>query len=83
MRRVEIVVDELVVRGLAPEAARAVASALESHLVALAEGGRGTIARREEAFRRLPAITAAADSPAAVGAALAGSVWRELAGGAR
>ncbi|HEY2937222.1 MAG TPA: hypothetical protein VGJ25_11525 [Gaiellaceae bacterium] len=82
--RVEIVVDELVVRGLPPEAARTAAAALETRLTALAERGGAPIAGRAEAFRRLPAVEAPAGSPAAVGEAVAGAVWGALSpGGAR
>jgi hypothetical protein len=81
--RLEIVIDELVIRGLTPQAAGIAAASLEARLTALAEGHEAPIPARTEAFRRLPTIEAAADSPAAVGAAAAGAVWNELAGGAR
>ena len=81
-RRIEIVVDELVVRGLSPEAARAAAAALEARL---ADAGRQSGAERPRArarhFRRLPAIDAARGSPAELGDAVAGAVWGALAGG--
>jgi hypothetical protein len=79
--RVEIVVDELVVRGLRPEQARVAATALEERLVALAAGAEAAIRPRSEAFRRLPAVEARAASPAAAGEAVAGAVWSELARG--
>ncbi len=80
MTRVEIVVDELVVRGLDGGAASAAADALESRLAALAAHAEGPIPARAEAFRRLPAVEAAPDG---VGAAVADAVWGALSGGAR
>jgi ABC-type enterobactin transport system permease subunit len=74
--RVEIVVDELVVRGLAAEEARAAAAALEARLTALAAGSADAIQARSEYVRRLPAVAAA--SPAGVGEAVAGAVWQGL-----
>jgi hypothetical protein len=76
-RRIEIVVDELVFRGLSPEAARAAAAGLEARLSELAESGADVPARAEH-FRRLPAIDAAADG---VGEAVGSAVWSLLAGG--
>jgi hypothetical protein len=80
VKRIEIVLDELVVRGLSPHDARAVSVALEQRLTALAEQSPAKIADRAEAFRRLPPIEAAAGSPAAVGEAVAGAVWGALSG---
>ena len=74
--RVEIVVDELVVRGLPPEQARVAAAALERRLTALATDGTAPISARSESVRRLPAVEAA--SPAGVGEAVAGAVWQGL-----
>ena len=76
---VEIVVDELVVRGLPPEQARAAAAALERRLAALAAGSAAVISSRSESARRLPPVRAA--SPGGVGEAVAGAVWRGLSGG--
>lgn len=78
--RLEIVVDELVVRGLPPEQARVAAAALERRLAALAAGSTAAIPARSEPVRRLPAVEAPSGSPAAVGEAVAGAVWRGLAG---
>jgi hypothetical protein len=78
-RRIEIVVDELVFRGLSPEAARAAAAGLEARLSELAESGADVPARAEH-FRRLPAIDAAADG---VGEAVGSAVWSLLAGGGK
>lgn len=75
--RIEIVVDELVVRGLSPAEARAAADAFEARLTALA-ATPAAIAPRSEAARLLPAVEAG--TPAGVGEAAAGAVWRELAG---
>jgi hypothetical protein len=74
--RVEIVVDELVVRGLPPEQARVAAAALERRLAAFAAESTETISPRSEAARRLPAVEAG--SPAGVGEAVAGAVWQGL-----
>jgi hypothetical protein len=78
--RIEIVVDELVVRGLAPHDAHVVSTALEQRLTALAEQSPANIAQRDEAFRKLPPIDAPSGSPAAVGEAIAGAVWGALTG---
>jgi hypothetical protein len=75
--RVEIVIDELVMRGLTPPQARAAAAALETRLGELAaEPAR--LGSREEASRRLSPVHAA--SPAGVGAAVAGVVWNGVTG---
>jgi hypothetical protein len=76
-RRVEIVVDELVFRGLSPEAARAAAAELEARLAELAAADAEIPARAEHS-RRLPAIDAPADG---VGNAVGDAVWAALAGG--
>jgi len=79
-QRLEIVVDELVVRGLTPPEAHAVAAALETRLAVLAETGLPT-GRPAESFRRLPEVEAS--SAAGVGEAVAGAVWRGVVGGGR
>jgi hypothetical protein len=78
-RRVEIVVDELVVRGLSPEAARDAAASLEARLTELASSD-AVIPERAEHSRRLPAVDAPVDG---VGEAVAGAVWSALSGGPR
>jgi hypothetical protein len=78
---IEIVIDELVVRGLSPAAAAAVAAALESRLETLAAEAGAAPPARAESFRRLPPVAAPAGSPRAVGDAVAGAVWSALAGG--
>jgi hypothetical protein len=79
--RIEIVIDELVVRGLAPEQARVAATALEARLGAIASPPEVQVHPRSEAFRRLPAIEVPAGSSVALGEAVAGSVWSALSGG--
>jgi hypothetical protein len=79
---IEIVIDELVVRGLPASAAREAAAALESRLGALARAG-ASIAAREEAFRRLDPVAVPAGSPHALGEGVAGAVWGALSGGGR
>jgi hypothetical protein len=77
--RVEIVVDELVVRGLRPTEARSAADAFEAHLAQLA-AGEAPVAERTESFRAAPAIQAGSDE---LGKAVAGAVWSEISGSAR
>jgi hypothetical protein len=77
---IEIVIDELVMRGLPPDAAREAAAALEARLAVLAAGSHALPARAE-ASRRLPAVTAPAGSPAALGDVVAGAVWGAVSGG--
>jgi hypothetical protein len=76
---IDVVVDELVMHGLAPEQARIAAAALEARLNALA-GDPAAISARSESARILPPVDVPAGSAAAVGEAAAGAVWRELAG---
>jgi hypothetical protein len=78
--RVEIVIDELVVRGLGPEAARAAADELERRLTALAGEADEAIRPRDEAFRRLPDV---ATGESSVGDAVAAALWSALAPGRR
>jgi hypothetical protein len=75
--RVELVVDELVIHGFSPDQARAAAAAFEARLTALA-ATPASIAERDESVRLLPAVEAG--TPAGVGEAAAGAVWRELVG---
>ena len=78
--RLEIVVDELVVHGLEPGAARAAAAALEARLTELAGEPHAPLAPRAEAFRRARGVDVPAGSPRAVGEAVAGAVWGTLGG---
>jgi len=81
---IEIVVDELVLRGVPNERAGEVADALGAQLAALGEESARTGARlapREEAFRRAPDARPRSSSSAAVGEAVAGSVWHAVGGG--
>ena len=78
MTRVEIVIDELIVRGLTPEAARAAAATLESRLALIATAGPD-VAPRDEPFRRLPPVEAS--SADTLGDAVADEVWGALAPG--
>jgi hypothetical protein len=84
--RLEIRVDEVVVRGLPPAQARSAVAALEARLQALGAGwvGSGTpIAPRDEAFRRAPVVAPATGSPRSVGESAASAVWTTIAGGDR
>jgi len=74
--RVEIVVDELILRGVPPEQARSVAASLEARLGALAERSDAVMPERAEAFRRLTAVEATAGS---LGDSVADAVWGALA----
>jgi hypothetical protein len=78
--RVEIVIDELILRGVPPEHARSVAASLEARLGALTEQSDAVMSERAEAFRRLPAIEATADS---LGDSVADAVWGAVSGGER
>ena len=80
---IELVIDELVVRGLSPEDAQTAAAALEARLGALAGGGEAAIPARAEAFRRVGPVTASAGEPAALGESVAGAVWATVSGGGR
>jgi hypothetical protein len=80
--RLEVTVDELVLRGVPAERANAVAAAVETRLAALGEDWAATgalPAARDEAFRRLPAVDVQAGDPAALGEAVADAVWRTVA----
>jgi len=78
---IEIVIDELVVRGLAPAEAQATGAALEVRLAELAGSERAHVRGRAEASRRLPPVTAPSGSPHALGGAVAGAVWGAVSGG--
>jgi hypothetical protein len=76
--RVEVTVDELVLRGVPRERAHAVAAALEARLAVLAEqwaAADAAPAPRDEAFRRLPAVEVRDGDPAALGESVADEVW--------
>ena len=75
-RRLEIVIDELVLRGLSPAEANLAAAALESRLTTLASRAEAEPRERGEAYRRLPAVEAR--SPRGLGNAVAGAVWGEV-----
>jgi hypothetical protein len=80
---IEIVVDELVLRGVPSERAGEVAAALGARLTVL--GGESArsgarLAPREEASRRAPDVEAR-PSAAALGDAVAGAVWHAVEGG--
>jgi hypothetical protein len=77
---IELVIDELVVRGLSPEDARVAAAALEARLGALAGSGDADVRARAEAFRRLGPVSTPAGSPAALGESVAGAVWGAVSG---
>jgi hypothetical protein len=77
---IEIVVDELVLRGVQNERAHDVADAMKARLEALGEGSTA-LASRDEAFRRAPDAHAPSSSAAALGEAVAGSVWHAVGGG--
>jgi hypothetical protein len=81
---IEIVVDELVLRGVPNERAHEVAEAMKVRLAALGEDsahGGEAIAARDEAFRRAPDAQPESASAGALGEAVAGSVWNAVGGG--
>lgn len=84
---VELVIDEVVLRGVPPEQAHAVAAAIEGALAELAgesaRTGDHRLSDRAEASRALPAVDAAVGSPADLGRAVAGAVWGTLSTGGR
>ena len=86
--RLEIRVDEVVLRWLPPAEARSAVAALEARLQALGEGwvasdASRAIAPRDEAFRRTAIATPRTASPVAVGESTASAVWATIAGGDR
>lgn len=78
---IEITIDELVMRGLAPTDARTAAAALAARLAELARDGDTAAARRDEAFRRTASVVAPATEPSALGAAVAAAVWGAVSSG--
>jgi hypothetical protein len=86
--RIEIVVDELVLRGVPDAQAGAVAAALRAELGVLGERWAAASAppafvARDESFRRARPVSVAAGAPAQLGGAVAGAVFDGLAGGRR
>ncbi len=91
--RVEVTIDEVILRGVPPEQARDVLAALEARIGELATGWAATsdgddAARfgegrdRHESGRRLPDL-GTAGSPAGLGVAVADAVWADLSSGGR
>ena len=79
--RVELFVDELVLRGIPPERAQEVAEAIELALASRAEEGGGLPTRgRDDPWRASPGLTVPDPSPAALGDAVAGAVWGGVTG---
>jgi hypothetical protein len=75
--RVEVAIDELVLRGdFSPSQARAVAAALEARLTALAEKHEGPVHGRAESSRRLEPVRAERNE---LGGAVAEAVWEAIA----
>jgi hypothetical protein len=76
--RIEIVIDELVLRGVAPEDRHAVAAgiqdALQAHGTEWAAAGR-TIGSRSEAGRRAPATTSPVGEPRTLGLRVGTALW--------
>jgi len=75
-RRVEIVIDELVLRGVSQAQANSIAAALEERLSTLAEQHEGELRERAESSRRLKPVTASRDR---LGDAVADAVWSAIA----
>lgn len=82
MTRIEMTLDEIVVRGLTPEQARVAVAALESRLEALAGDwvrSGSALTDRDETYRRGPDANVASPTPTGLGEAVAISVWRAAA----
>ena len=77
MTRVEIVIDELILRGVPPERAHEVAASVEARLGSLAAGEQGAVPERAEASRRLPEIDATPDT---LGDSVGDAVWGSITG---
>lgn len=85
--RIEVTIDEVVLRGVPPERAREVVAALEASLAlqarrALEAGWDAGRDRRESSRRLRGTVTGGVDDGRGLGAALADAVWREVAGSA-
>ena len=92
--RVEVTIDEVILRGVPPEQARDVLAALEARIGELATGWAATSdgdddadrfgdgRDRHESGRRLPDL-GTAGSPAGLGVAVADAVWADLSSGGR
>jgi hypothetical protein len=78
--RVEIVIDQLVFRGLSAADARAAAAALEDRLAALAAAAAAPPPARDEPLVRPQPTTVPAGPPGTLGEAAAGIVWRAVSG---
>jgi hypothetical protein len=76
VKRVEVVIDELVLRGVDAAQARATAAALETRLAALAAEHDAAVRERAEAYRRSAPVTTA---PERLGDAVADAVWKAIA----
>ena len=86
--RVELTIDEVVLRGVPPQEAEAVLAQLRATLADLAgewlrQRGGALLAGRAESSRRLPPVVAPAGAPAVLGAAIAARVWGDLSSGGR
>jgi hypothetical protein len=76
LKRFEVVIDELVLRGVDPAQARATAAALEDRIAALAAQHDADVRERAEAYRRAAPVTSAPDR---LGDAVADAVWEAIA----
>jgi hypothetical protein len=82
---IEIVVDELVLRGVPPERAGATVAAFEAGLVARGETRARfgePLSAHTDAPHRAPAVAVAAGADA-LGDGMAGAVWNAITGGPR
>jgi hypothetical protein len=86
--RIQLTIDEVILRGVPPQQAEAVVAQFRATLAELAgawliqEGG-AVLAARAESSRRLPPVAVPADAPGALGAAIAARVWGDLSTGGR
>jgi len=75
-RPVEVVIDELVLRGIDPLQAPVVTAALQARLARLASlPGLPPLAAREADVLAPPAVRTPADAPARLGERVADAVW--------
>ena len=84
--RLELLVDEIVMRGLPASDARAVIAAMEVRLYQLGElwaASSEAIGTRDDAVRRSAPVTPASAAGADVGESVASAVWAIVAGGER
>jgi hypothetical protein len=79
--QLEIVIDELVLRGIEPADTQSVSGEIVAQLRMLSSRSVDLPSERTDSFLRLAAISVPAGSPAALGGAVATAVWTTLTSG--